>query len=484
MSCGSPPVHPSLATSFFASVKAFLLRRVSRLVSSDGWNTGVVGDVYSFFEPFRGQDENPVLPGPFQHVSGYCWSAEVSYLASLADSLQNNNCSPLALFEDGLLLEQSHALHAEIARVGKGRYSHWGTSLYFSSADNSNPNCNGRSYSFRKRRQIEQVLDEEMLTQIAMNDWLMYRLISRGINTNAHPLNQVLFSYRQLKNLLALTGESHFGKVLFEIGSSPRLGLPLIFALTGAKRYVANNVVGISREVSANFLQLLQLMLIAIEGKEHLRDISDIVSNVQHGSTEAARLVDTEFVQIIDQTPAELADIESNSVDIVFSQSVLEHVSDPIAVLRKSFDVMKPGAYAYHSVDLTEHGSVCEPLRFLKETREDYEKRTGAPENRVRYREYIDLFKQVGFEMHSIRLYTKLNEHQPNGSVDITKYMETGFKQDESYTSLDEVVPWVDDTYKSQFAAPFNCMDNRNLSVLYFDVVCRKPNHNPTNSFN
>jgi hypothetical protein len=46
----------------------------------------------------------------------------------------------------------SHAPHAEIVRDGAGRYSHWGSYLYFSSLDNSDPNRNGRRYEILFRR--------------------------------------------------------------------------------------------------------------------------------------------------------------------------------------------------------------------------------------------------------------------------------------------------------------------------------------------
>ncbi len=57
--------------------------------------------------------------------------------------------STLQLFENGNLLGPSHALHDDIRSKGKGRFSHWKTSLYFSASDNSDPRTNGRSYTWR-----------------------------------------------------------------------------------------------------------------------------------------------------------------------------------------------------------------------------------------------------------------------------------------------------------------------------------------------
>ena len=52
------------------------------------------------------------------------------------------------VFEDGLMLGLAHASHDHIRRFGRGRFSHWGNQVIFSTSDNSDPNTNGRSYTF------------------------------------------------------------------------------------------------------------------------------------------------------------------------------------------------------------------------------------------------------------------------------------------------------------------------------------------------
>jgi hypothetical protein len=51
------------------------------------------------------------------------------------------------LQENGTIIGVAHTAHAEIAQLGRGRYSHWSGTLYFSSLDNSDPNTNGRTYA-------------------------------------------------------------------------------------------------------------------------------------------------------------------------------------------------------------------------------------------------------------------------------------------------------------------------------------------------
>ena len=54
--------------------------------------------------------------------------------------------SCLRLFEDGIKLGPTHANHDDIGSKGRGRFSRWGRSLFFSSSDESDPRTNGRIY--------------------------------------------------------------------------------------------------------------------------------------------------------------------------------------------------------------------------------------------------------------------------------------------------------------------------------------------------
>jgi hypothetical protein len=68
---------------------------------------------------------------------------------TLGDSNVAPTQSKLQLYENGKALGPAHSLHTDIRKFGKGRFSHWGNSLIFSSSDNSNPKTNGRSYTYR-----------------------------------------------------------------------------------------------------------------------------------------------------------------------------------------------------------------------------------------------------------------------------------------------------------------------------------------------
>lgn len=76
------------------------------------------------------------------------FSYKVINIPGTSDSERTPKASTLRLFENGKELGPAHAMHVEIRNLGKGRFSHWAGSLYFSASDNTNPRTNGRTYTY------------------------------------------------------------------------------------------------------------------------------------------------------------------------------------------------------------------------------------------------------------------------------------------------------------------------------------------------
>ncbi|MGI3903996.1 MAG: hypothetical protein ACRYGP_06650 [Janthinobacterium lividum] len=81
----------------------------------------------------------------FQKIQGYMYGVRVLVSGDTSDEPRR---SKLVLFEDEVPLRLSHEQHSSIAGTGRGSYSHWESNLLFSSSDNSDPNTNGRTYSY------------------------------------------------------------------------------------------------------------------------------------------------------------------------------------------------------------------------------------------------------------------------------------------------------------------------------------------------
>jgi pectate lyase len=87
------------------------------------------------------------LKAPFSKVgSGFAYFVTVPALEDRADSGATPTRSTFLVCENGYRLGPPHSIHADIATMGKGRFSHWTSGFIFSASDNSDPNTNGRRY--------------------------------------------------------------------------------------------------------------------------------------------------------------------------------------------------------------------------------------------------------------------------------------------------------------------------------------------------
>jgi hypothetical protein len=63
------------------------------------------------------------------------------------DGLRHARRAATRVYEDGRRLGPAHQPHDYIRQSGLGQFSHWGSTLHFSSSDNTDPRTNGRSYT-------------------------------------------------------------------------------------------------------------------------------------------------------------------------------------------------------------------------------------------------------------------------------------------------------------------------------------------------
>jgi hypothetical protein len=97
------------------------------------------------------------LKGPFKSLGGYAWYAVLpEKFAAIADSMDDPTRSNFQVYENGRPIGPAHSLHADIAELGGGRYSHWrggeGSGIVFSATDNSVPDKNFKSYTYIEDR--------------------------------------------------------------------------------------------------------------------------------------------------------------------------------------------------------------------------------------------------------------------------------------------------------------------------------------------
>ncbi|MCP5143954.1 MAG: radical SAM protein [Gammaproteobacteria bacterium] len=91
-------------------------------------------------------DERSIIRGPFTHLDGSIWRARG--VTSGGDHQTGRYASQLKLYENGEPMLAAHQPYTAIQLGGEGRYNHWESDLLFSTSDGSDPNTNGRTYSY------------------------------------------------------------------------------------------------------------------------------------------------------------------------------------------------------------------------------------------------------------------------------------------------------------------------------------------------
>jgi hypothetical protein len=88
-----------------------------------------------------------VLDKPYALLDGYAYKVSVPSLANIGDTDTEMSRSPAVVCENGRLTGPAHTPYAEVVKLGLGRFSHYRSEVVFSSADNTDPNTNGRQYT-------------------------------------------------------------------------------------------------------------------------------------------------------------------------------------------------------------------------------------------------------------------------------------------------------------------------------------------------
>jgi hypothetical protein len=91
-------------------------------------------------------------PAHLRHENGFCYTSPLT----LGRAGDKNSRSICVLMENGRPLAMPRAVHADIRKLGMGRYSHWtAEGIYFSASDNTDPRTNGREYALVSQQSVK-----------------------------------------------------------------------------------------------------------------------------------------------------------------------------------------------------------------------------------------------------------------------------------------------------------------------------------------
>jgi SAM-dependent methyltransferase len=122
--------------------------------------------------------------------------------------------------------------------------------------------------------------------------------------------------------------------------------------------------------------------------------------------------------------------LPDRSVDLVFSQAVLEHVdrNELAATVRETWRLAAPGGVASHQVDLKDHiGGALNSLRFSRARWESaWMKKSGFYTNRIRFPDIVAMFREAGwqYELTDVRRWTRLPTPRASMDAEFTGYSD------------------------------------------------------------
>jgi SAM-dependent methyltransferase len=301
-----------------------------------------------------------------------------------------------------------------------------------------------------------------------------FRGLNDLVNRNGSIPYSALFVRRLLEGALALVpgaGKGIAGANILELGSSPRPGLPLTCLLLGARSVTVNNVVPIERSLSDSSCALA-LLLLGARAEVTAGRLAAICGPVD---SNGRRVLDREKFAVFAPMPGEELPDEAGGADLVFSFSVLEHVRRPREFLRRAFELTAPGGVHVHTIDLRDHRDFLQPLDFLGLSADQYIAATGGSENRLRSCEQLDLFREVGFEILATRWMDRVPSVGRDGSTALVDWHAARIEDIWTAGSHSEIRPWVDESMRATFQAPWSSMTLEELSAMGVLVVARRP---------
>jgi hypothetical protein len=214
--------------------------------------------------------------------------------------------------------------------------------------------------------------------------------------------------------------------VVAELGPGDSIGTGIAALLSGASRYIGVDArrfvdpaasAEIARELVELFRSRHPFPMTGCSEIRHLLDDRSFPSALLDQSRQTEILSEERVSKILFETDKVLSGsdspmiayraplddpsvVEDNSLDLVISQSVLEHVVDLRRTLGNVFRWLKPGALTSHQFDLTSH-SIVSPWDGHREFSDRWSKLVVGKRpfmiNRLSYSAIVATFEECGF---------------------------------------------------------------------------------------
>lgn len=248
---------------------------------------------------------------------------------------------------------------------------------------------------------------------------------------------------------LADAGFNLRGARLLEIGTGWHPALPFCFILSGAGSVATFDIVRLlERNTVFELLGCLETHSDKIAGlaQEAPGTIRARIAELRR-SRSLGELLEKSHIEYFAPADGRATGIESNSIDLAYSNSVLEHVPKESirALMEESFRVLKPGGLAMHNVGCNDHYAFFDKsisfVNFLQYGEREWRfwNNSLQYQNRLRAPEFVELAKGAGFQLVKERTCVRPGTLEALASLRIASEFQRFSKSDLAATTIDFV---------------------------------------------
>jgi len=230
----------------------------------------------------------------------------------------------------------------------------------------------------------------------------MTRILPRGHTGGTNKASYCRDVWLKHLSMLQANGMRSLPHTLAELGPGDSIGVGLAALLSGVNRYYALDVVSFS---NTGFNLAIFDELAALSKARDASLSENRISRIRNAITSPGSEHDGVTIKYIAPV-SDIRSIEADSVDVIVSHAVLEHVVDLESTYRALHLWLKPGGMMSHQIDFTSHG-----------TAEKWNGYRAYPEflwkiivgrrpyliNRQPCSAHVDLLKNSGFEIVSMK---------------------------------------------------------------------------------
>ena len=194
-----------------------------------------------------------------------------------------------------------------------------------------------------------------------------------------------------------------------EIGTGWMPILPVCYYLSGADSCTTLDLTRhLKPSLSFKMLEVIDRLLPSLAEASHqnLTSMQQRLSSLRNSSN-LDELLQRAHVNYYAPVDASASGLESESVDIVFSNNVLEHIQPAIILrlMRETYRLLRPGGLVVHSVDCYDHYSYFDhsitPINYLRfnENQWAFWNNDLQYQNRLRPQDFLKLAEQAGLKV-------------------------------------------------------------------------------------